>query len=154
MNNNIEEINVLEKIVTICKELDELDDYLESLNSLYSEMDCRLCDLYHIIEFEELTPTQARKLTREMQKVLLLRRKVKNDISINRVYTDNIDKIKKKDTRPFLLEKLHKTDKTKLDMEYKNRVYTNEELNKIIGTQLFDTETNIIKQTTDDYELE
>lgn len=156
MGNNINEINVLETITNICKQLDELDSYLETLNGLHSEMDCRLCDLYHVIELEELTPTQSKKLLKEMQQVLTKRRKVKEDIGMNRVYSDNIDKIKNKNTRPFLLEKLYKLNKTHDEAEYHNRVYSNEDINKIVGVHLLKTENDneITDNQTEDYELE
>ena len=62
-------IDIIKSVTDICKKLDELDDYIDSLPELHSEMDLRMSDLYHPIENQGLTNSQAKRFTDEIQSV-------------------------------------------------------------------------------------
>lgn len=126
-------INIVKHVQKICDLLDELDDYLDSLPELHSEMDLRMSDLYHPIENEKLTSTQAKRFTDEIQSVCNNRRIIKDDIAYSKVFRDNINKLIQKDNRQMLLSKLYTLLKQKEDAQYTYRVYSDGEINKLLG---------------------
>ena len=130
---NLKGINIVKQVQKVCDLLDELDEYLDSLPELHSEMDLRMSDLYHPIENEKLTSTQAKRFTDEIQSVCNNRRIIKDDIAYSKVYRDNINKLVQKDNRQMLLSKLYTLAKQKEDAQYTYRVYSDEEINKLLG---------------------
>ena len=71
------------------------------------------------------------RLFKELQKVRIERRKIKNDMAILKTFDDNKNKILTKNNRQFLEKELHLQAK-KLDIVYKNRQYNDNELEAII----------------------
>lgn len=126
-------INIVKHVQKICDLLDELDEYLDSLPELHSEMDLRMSDLYHPIENKKLTSTQAKRFTDEIQSVCNNRRVIKDDIAYSKVFRDNINKLVQKDNRQMLITKLHTLEKQKEDAQYTYRIYSNEEISKLLG---------------------
>ena len=47
-------IDILDKIVNICNELDTIEEYNNGLSDALSNVDSRLSDLYHYIETNKL----------------------------------------------------------------------------------------------------
>lgn len=128
-------IDIIKSVTDICKKLDELDDYIDSLPELHSEMDLRMSDLYHPIENQGLTNSQAKRFTDEIQSVCNNRRIIKTDIAYAKVYRDNIGKLVQKDNRQMLLSKLNILAKQKETAPYRYRVYTDTEINKLLGVR-------------------
>lgn len=126
-------IDIVKQVQKVCDLLDELDEYLDSLPELHSEMDLRMSDLYHPIENEKLTSTQAKRFTDEIKSVCNNRRIIKDDIAYAKVFRDNINKLVQKDNRQMLLSKLYTLAKQKEDAQYTYRVYSDEEINKLLG---------------------
>lgn len=131
----IKTIDIVKTVTEICKKLDDLDDYIDSLPTLHSEMDMRMSDLYHPIESEELTVTQAKRFTDEIQSVCNNRRVIKTDTSIAKVFKDNEGKLLQKGNRQILLSRLFALAKQKEQTDYSYRVYTEEEINKLLGVR-------------------
>lgn len=104
-------IDIVKTVTDICKKLDDLDDYIDSLPNLHSEMDMRMSDLYHPIENEALTVTQAKRFTDEIQSVCNNRRLIKNDTAIAKVFKDNESKLLQKGNRKLLLSRLFTLEK-------------------------------------------
>ena len=117
-------IDIVKTVTDICKKLDDLDDYIDSLPNLHSEMDMRMSDLYHPIENEALTVTQAKRFTDEIQSVCNNRRLIKNDTAIAKVFRDNESKLLQKGNRQLLLSRLCTLEKNKEKTDYSYRVYT------------------------------
>ena len=130
---NLKGIDIVKQVQKVCDLLDELDEYLDSLPELHSEMDLRMSDLYHPIENEKLTSTQAKRFTDEIKSVCDNRRMIKDDIAYSKVFRDNINKLIQKDNRQMLLTKLYTLVKQKEDAQYTYRVYSDEEINKLLG---------------------
>ena len=126
-------IDIIKTVTDICKKLDELDEYIDSLPELHSEMDLRMSDLYHPIEDQVLTATQAKRFTDELQSVCNNRRIIKTDIAYAKVFRDNIGKLTQVNNRQILLSKLHLLAKQKETAPYKYRIYTDTEINKLLG---------------------
>lgn len=128
-------IDIVKTVTDICKKLDDLDDYIDSLPNLHSEMDMRMSDLYHPIENEALTVTQAKRFTDEIQSVCNNRRLIKNDTAIAKVFKDNESKLLQKGNRQLLLSRLFTLEKNKEKTDYSYRVYTEDEINKLLGVR-------------------
>ena len=131
----IKTIDIVKTVTDICKKLDDLDDYIDSLPNLHSEMDMRMSDLYHPIENEALTVTQAKRFTDEIQSVCNNRRVIKTDTSIAKVFKDNESKLLQKGNRQILLSRLFTLAKQKEQTDYSYRVYTEDEINKLLGVR-------------------
>jgi len=125
-------VNVKEKIFQLTILLDEIDDYSNTLSDALSNVDLKICDLMHLIESETLKTNQSYRVMRELKKLRIERRKIKNDMELLKVYRDNNRKLLNKDSRQFLCSDIGKRDKS-LNGKYNNRVYTEEEIKELIG---------------------
>lgn len=125
----MEIIDRLKDAITV---LDEIDTYSDNLTNQQSEIDSKLSDLYHYIEKNNLNAPQACKMIKEIQKQRKIRRKIKEDIELSKVYKNNINRLNTVDNRKFVLAEIHKAN-NKLNTTYRNRVYTEEELKELLG---------------------
>jgi len=124
-------MELLEEITNAIKKLDEVEEYTDKLCEALSNEDQRTSDLLHYIENNNINAAQSCHLIKEIKKVRLERRKIKNDMEIARAFKDNINKLINAENRKMIMAKLHKTSK-QLESEYQNRVYSNEELTEIL----------------------
>lgn len=127
------EINVKDKIIEVSKLLDELDKYDDSLSNLLSNVDSKICDLMHLIENNVLRTNQCYRVIRELHKLRLERRKIKNDMDLIQVFKFEKNKLLNIENRKFLLSAIGKENKRHKNAKYINRVYTEEEIKKLIG---------------------
>ena len=127
-------MNVLEKITQAIKLLQEVEEYKEQLPTLQQEVDYRLSDLLHKIENDSLNAPQSCKIVKEIKKQRLIRRYYQNDYEILRTYTNNVNKLMNAGNREMLLSELKKTN-NRLNQPYKNRIYTNDEMNELLGVK-------------------
>ena len=118
---------MIDEMIDAITTLNKIDDDIDELPKQQSECDSKLSDLYHILENYKLDATQCCAFVKEMQKVCLERRKVKDNIEIGKVIKNNIAKLNNKDNRQFLINEL-KVRKKRLNGEYKNRIYTEKDL--------------------------
>lgn len=130
-DDNFDFTPIVNKIIEIQKNMQELDDYFDSLSELQSQKDEQLSDLLHYIENNELKPRQAIQLIKEIKKVRIERRNILNDIEIKRVYDANKNKITASSQRQFFLNAICKRAK-ELNCNYKNRRYTDEDIQSIL----------------------
>lgn len=126
-------MNVKEKIIEAVTILDQIEDYDNTLQDSLSDADQRICDIIHFIEYNNLKTNQCYRVVRELHKLRLERRKIKNDIEMCKVLETHKNKLLQKDNRHILLSFVGKTEKSLLTSKYQNRVYTNEELAELIG---------------------
>lgn len=144
------DINIVEKITQACKLLDEVDEYVRDLDDRHSMCDLRLSDMYHLIEnndVDEWSKGELRNVTKEIKSVCEIRRKVKVDIGLRKIYWDNIGKLNNKVNRAMLLEKLNKGIKS-YNNDYSYRVYKQEELDKLVAPKEepeFEVEPKVIE---------
>lgn len=126
-------MNILNELNNCLNRLNELDDIINSLNKQLSTIETKEQDLLHYIEsYDKMNFFKAYYLLKELKKVRLERRTVKNNMEIVKVYLANIDKIKNKENRIFLIEKINKRNKD-LNHPYKNRIYDDKDLQNIMG---------------------
>ena len=126
-------INVKDKILEVSKLLDEIDEYDNSLSSALSIADSKICDLMHLIEMNTLKTNQCYRIVRELHKLRLERRKIKNDMDLLQVFKTEKNKLINIEYRKFLLNAIYKEDRRQNNAKYNNRVYTEEELKELLG---------------------
>ena len=127
-------MEIINKLEEICGELDLLQDYTDNLANDLSYADSKRCDLEHFIEHNKINSKNSYRICKEMQKVLLERRKIKNDMELSRVMSINLNKLISKDHRKFLLAEINKTN-GKLNKPYNNRVYSKQEEDYLLGKE-------------------
>lgn len=126
-------MNVLEKIIKVSDLLNELDDFEETICEKVSYYDCKVSDLYHLLEDMKLNSKNCYRFCKELKQVLNERRECKQNMSVYQKYKANSQKlINGKENRKILLSSLGKEEKN-TRLPYKNRVYTKEELEEKIG---------------------
>lgn len=130
-------MKVIEKITEVNNVLDELDEYSESLNDRLSEVDGRTQDLLHYVEENNLSVWWVYKFVRELKKIRMERRQIKNDIAIMYEYNKSKNKLISKDMRKFMLNDVHKREK-QLNQPYKNSKYEDGEIEKILKSKCTD----------------
>ena len=114
------------------KSLNAIDEYKDSLTDKLSEQDKKLSDLYHYIEDNKLSTSQCYRMIKEIKIQRNIRRKIKCDMALFATYDNHINKMLKTDNRNMLLAELNKAN-NRIHAEYKNRIYTDEELKELIG---------------------
>lgn len=125
-------MNVKDKINDVIVILNEIDTYDSALSDNLSLVDSKICDLLHLIENNTLKTNQCYRVIKELHNLRIERRKIKNDMELMKVYRDNKQKLSNQDYRQFLLSNIGKKEK-QLNGEYKNRIYTEEELKEMVG---------------------
>ena len=124
-------MDIIEEVKEITTKLNALDEYNKNLYHERDVYDEKTIDILHYIENNNLTTAERYRIVKELKNIRTERRKVKNDIELSRVYNDNKNKLSSENNRQFLLQELYNRKKT-LGIKYKNRQYTEEELEEII----------------------
>ena len=146
MNN----VDIVANITEACRLLDEVEEFVKDLDDKHSMCDLRLSDMYHLIENNEVTEWskgELRNVVEEIKTICEVRRRVKVDIGLRKIYQDNIAKLNKAENRAILLEKLNHGAKS-YNTDYSYRVYKEEELNKLVASKEeseFEIEPKIIE---------
>lgn len=125
-------MDVLKTITEIVDKLNEIDNYDTGLSQLLSECDEKQQDLLHYIENNKINMLWCYKYVRELKNVREKRRNVKNDMERIMKFKEQKTKLASTiDNRQLMLAELNKREK-QLNCPYKNRRYTEEELQKIL----------------------
>ncbi len=125
-------MNVKETLIEVQKLLQVLEDKYLDLPKKQSEVDSKLSDIYHYIENNNLNTNQRYRAVGAIAKLRKERREILNEYELLKTYKLHEQKLCEESNRKMLIAELAKREKS-LDLEYKNRVYTEEELQKIIG---------------------
>lgn len=124
-------INVKDKIIEINKLLDELDELKPCLVSELSESDLELSDLYHYIESHKMDAKACCRMIKELKTILIKRREVKINLAVITSFETQKQKLINHDNRKIMLNQVCKCYKD--ENGYKYRIYTEEELKKLVG---------------------
>ena len=125
-------MDVLKQITEIVDKLNELDNYDSGLPQLSSECNEREQDLLHYVENNKINVLWCYKYVKELKSVREKRRNIKNDIErINKYKEQKVKLASTIENRQLLLAELNKREK-QLNCPYKNRRYTEEELQKVL----------------------
>lgn len=123
--------NISKQIINITNLLNDLDEYLNEIPNLQSQIDEELSDLYHYIENNELSTKQSLKMIKLIREKRIIRRGLNNDYEMKKTYISNRNKLLIDSQRQFFLTEIHKKNK-ELSSKYKNRRLTNEEIKNLI----------------------
>lgn len=125
-------MDVLKAITEIVDKLNEIDNYDNGLSQLLSECNEREQDLLHYIENNKINMLWCYKYVRELKSIREKRRNIKNDMERITKFKEHKTKLVSTiDNRKLMLAELNKREK-QLNCPYKNRRYTEEELQKIL----------------------
>ena len=75
-------MNIVEELTNAIKILDDVEAYTNSLCEALSNEDQKTSDLLHFIENNNINAAQSCHLIKEIKKVRLERRKIKNDMEL------------------------------------------------------------------------
>lgn len=125
-------MDIIKNLTKSIELLDEIEEEYERIPNIQSQLDQRLSDIYHFIEFNHLNTSQRYRAVSLLQDLLEERRKTKNDFELLRTFKNIENKLSQKDNRKMLITEIRKREKL-LHLEYKYRVYTEEELKEFIG---------------------
>lgn len=123
---------IIDKITNAISILDEIDNMIKTQSEELQKVDYKLSDLYHLIENNDLSDEASINVVREIHLLRKERRSLNNEHDLEVVYQNQKQKMIGNDSRQFLVTELNKTNK-RLNNEYKNRVYTEEEIEKLIS---------------------
>lgn len=124
-------MDVMNKITEAVAVLNEVDDYAGNLTHKLSVLDSKEQDLLHYIENNRINILWCYRMIKEIKNIREERRKVKNDMEIIYRYNEIKSKLTSRENRQFILAELHKKEK-QLDTTYKNRQYTDEEIQNLL----------------------
>lgn len=116
------DIDVINEVKMITQSLNKLDEYFDSLSDLQREIDYKLSDLYHYIENNQLRTNECYRIIKEIKKQREIRRRLKNDYELLKIYKNNYSRFNNENNRKMLLADINKTNK-ELNKSYKNRIY-------------------------------
>ena len=122
---------MLKDIINALLKLNEIDEYNSTLTDKLSKLDSKEQDLLHYIENNKIHIFWCYRMIKEIKNIRIERRKIKNDMELLFRFNEIKTKIISKENRQFILAEIHKKKK-QLQTVYKNRQYTEEELQKII----------------------
>ena len=131
------DIDVISEVKMITQSLNKLDEYFDNLSDLQREIDYKLSDLYHYIENNQLRTNECYRIIKEIKKQREIRRRLKNDYELLKIYKNNYARFNNENNRKMLLADINKTNK-ELNKSYKNRIYSEEEMNQILGKKEVD----------------
>lgn len=126
-------MNVKDKIIEASKILDEVEEYINSLQDKLNEANDKQLDLLHLIENNKLKTNECYRVIKELHDLRIERRRIKNDIELTNTFKLHKNQLLSVENRKFLRNLIIKKADELLNGKYHNRVYTKEELNKLIG---------------------
>lgn len=130
-------MDILEKIKIVVENMDDIENRLGELPELQSEIDCKLQDLYHYIENNQIKTNEAYRIIKEIKRLRTIRRDYKIEYELIKEFQNNYQKLTQINNRQMLLAVVNKKLKV-ITTEYTNKGYTNEELQDVIGTKVGD----------------
>lgn len=124
-------MDVMAKITESVALLNSIDEYGSTLINKLSELDSKEQDILHHIENKPISILWCYNVVRKIKDLRIERRKVKNDMELMSKYNEIKSKMTSKENRQFILAELHKKEKV-LNSEYRNRQYTEEDMQNIL----------------------
>ena len=110
--------------------LNQLEDYFDTLDDEMSNCDKEISDYEHLIENSKLEEFNLSLIYENMKSIFQKRRKIKKDKLLSVYFLQNSGKLNQKNNREIFLQGLKNTQKN-LVTEYKNRILTVDEIEKI-----------------------
>ena len=122
---------VIDKINSIVEYLDDIQQIKDNHSSAMQEVEYRISDILHLIEYNNIPDSCCKKLIAELKKLRQIRRDLKNQYEVLHTYELHREKLIKDNSRFMFSSEIGKTTK-RLNSTYNNRVYTQEELDAFL----------------------
>lgn len=126
------DVVLVEKIKLVIDTMDEIDEMIKSQSAKLQAVDFELSDLYHLIEYYDLTESAKVNIVDKIHDLRQIRRSLNNEYEIENTYQTHKSKLTGNETRKFFANEVYKTVK-KLNNEYKNRVLTEDNIQELMG---------------------
>lgn len=124
-------MDVIKELTNIVNKLNAIDDYNTTLMDELSKLDLQEQDLLHYIEFNKINILWCYRMVREIKTIRQKRRKTKNDKELIARFNHIKNQLIFKNNRQALLDELRQKEES-LNQPYKNRQYTDEEMQKVL----------------------
>lgn len=124
-------MEVTKTLQEINDKLDALDEYGDGLTNELSEVDLKIQDLLHYIEYNKVSILWAYKYIAELKKLRIERRRIKNDMFLLNKYGEHKNKLISSGNRKFMMTEIYKAEK-QLNTPYKNRQYKDGEIEELL----------------------
>lgn len=121
-----------EKLYQVLDLLIEIEEYAEEIPVMQSNLDSRLSDINHYIENNSLKTGECYRAIKLIHELRQERRKVNNDWEIMRTFKQNEQKLQSHGGREMLRTEINKV-MDRLDKDYNNRVYKEDELKNLLN---------------------
>ena len=125
--------NLVNSIQIVINELALVEEQYSSIPKMQSEIDSKLSDVLHYIENNKLNAVQCCRAVKLIQQLRKERRDINNTWELLRIYKNHELKLNNADNRQLLLAEIKKNEHKLSSSIYNNRVYTEIELNELIG---------------------
>lgn len=123
-------MDIIENLVQAVSILNKTEEYLESLPDRLSECDSLISDYEHLIENNDTSEIDLKKLYNEMKNVLNKRRVVKNNLTLRDNYKNMVARLNNTTNREFFIQNM-KNAQSKLGLKYHNRILTEDEIEQL-----------------------
>lgn len=123
-------MDIIENLVQAVSILNKTEEYLESLPDRLSECDSLISDYEHLIENNDTSEIDLKKLYNEMKIVLNKRRVVKNNLTLRDNYKNMVARLNNTTNREFFIQNM-KNAQSKLGLKYHNRILTEDEIEQL-----------------------
>lgn len=123
-------MDIIENLVQAVSILNKTEEYLESLPDRLSECDSLISDYEHLIENNDTSEIDLKKLYNEMKIVLNKRRVVKNNLTLRDNYKNMVVRLNNTTSREFFIQNM-KNAQSKLGLKYHNRILTEDEIEQL-----------------------
>lgn len=124
-------LEVLEILSSVVESLDNISKIKDSHSAAMQEIEYRISDILHLIELNDIPDSCCKKLIAELKSLRQKRRDLKNQYEILRTFETHKEKLIKDNSRFMFSSEIGKITK-RLNSEYNNRVYTQEELDAFL----------------------
>jgi methylthioribose-1-phosphate isomerase len=127
-----EHLEGVQKIKKLIDTYNEVEQFFDDLPSALSKKDKQFSDIYHNIMKAKLTAGNSYRFCREIKKIANERAEIKKNIGIKDTFNIHKQKLDNNGNRGLLGNEIFKKEKS-LDTQYKNRIYTDDDIKEMLG---------------------
>lgn len=127
---------LLDRIVGAVHLLDHIDEYKMQISKKRREVDWKMLDLLHLLETQEskITAKGCKNIVEEIAHCRKLRRTLKVSDELIYEFQKRYNRLNNQANRKMVVADINR-EKNRLTQDYKNRVYTTEQLNELIDAK-------------------
>ena len=123
---------LVERLVDIVESVESLADEPKWYYDKVHECDLKIQDLLHLLENGTFKSYEYIRIATHIKKVRMERRIAKENQELTRLFMNSLAQLQSQGSRTMLEDKIYKTYKD-INQPYKNRFYTEEEIEQIVA---------------------